>query len=287
MQAAMSEMSTVEGHQRAPEARYAYYRRCQVFRRNGVQCKAPAEKGAHICHAHAGQLAMAVRRERERRAVLAEAVAEMRRRGRPECEMADLFTDFKGIQVTTAVMARAVISGRIDCKTAGQMVVQLQTFSKLLRQIHRKGHKGRKDLPLIGTDNTDLKKLPKAEALTTKDTRSIPLSQAQGHSGQATEHEGLPRICADARRLKTKNLPLINTDNTDLKKLPRPGTLPQNNADGADRKKSHVGKKFDVTFSKHRPALAPLDGGSRILPFEVAAFGDGCRAHGPPESKAA
>src|SRR5512140_1555116 len=117
---------------KAPEARYAYYRRCQVFRRNDVQCKAPAEKGARICHAHAGQLAMAVRRERERRAMLAEAVAEMRKRGRPQCEMADLLTDFKGIQVTTAVMARAVIKGTIDCKTAGQMVVHLQTISKLL-----------------------------------------------------------------------------------------------------------------------------------------------------------
>src|SRR5690349_24364287 len=83
-----------------PEARYAYYRRCQVFRRNGEQCKAPAEKGSHICHAHAGQLAMAVRRERELRAVLAEAVAEMRRRGKPEFEPVDLFMDFKGIQVT-------------------------------------------------------------------------------------------------------------------------------------------------------------------------------------------
>ena len=28
--------------------------------------------------------------------------------------------DFKGIQVTIAVMARALINGRIDCKTAGQ-----------------------------------------------------------------------------------------------------------------------------------------------------------------------
>src|SRR5207302_10064403 len=103
--------------------------------------KAPAETGAQICRAHAGQLAMAVRRERERRAVLAEAVGEMRRRGRPDCEMADLFTDFKGIQVTTAVMARALITGRIDCKTAGQMLVQLQTMSKLLWIYHR-DHRG-------------------------------------------------------------------------------------------------------------------------------------------------
>ena len=149
---------------RVPEVRYAYYRRCQVFKRNGAQCKAPAEKGSHICHAHAGQLATAVRRERERRAMLAEAVAEMRRRGRPECEMADLFTSFKGIQVTTAVMARAVIAGRIDCKTAGQMVVQLQTVSKLLRVCHRVQEK----------------------ALTTKYTK---------------KHECLPQICADDRRL--------------------------------------------------------------------------------------
>jgi len=82
----MAEMGVMEDTMRVPEARYAYYRRCQVFRRNGEQCKAPAEKGSYICHAHAGQLAMAVRRERERRAVLAEAVAEMRRRGKPEFE---------------------------------------------------------------------------------------------------------------------------------------------------------------------------------------------------------
>ena len=146
--------------ERIPEARYSYYRRCQVFRRSGEQCKAPAEKGSHICYAHAGKLATAVRRERERRTVLAEAVAEMRRRGKPECEMADLFMDFKGINVTLAVMARALIDGRIDCKTAGQMVVHLQTVSKLLWQIHRKGREGRKGLPLINTDNTDLQKVP-------------------------------------------------------------------------------------------------------------------------------
>jgi hypothetical protein len=143
---------------KVPEERYAYYRRCQVFRKNGVQCKAPAEKGSYICHAHAGQLATAVHRERERRAVLVEAVAEMRRRGKPECEPVDLFMDFKGIQVTLAVMAQAVIDGRIDCKTAGRMVVQLQMASKLLWMLHRKK---RKTLPLINADHADLKGLPR------------------------------------------------------------------------------------------------------------------------------
>jgi hypothetical protein len=144
---------------RIPETRYAYYRRCQVFRRNGEQCKAPAEKGAQICHAHAAQRATAFRRDLEQRIVLAEAVAQMRRQGRPECEMADLFMDFKGIQVTLAVMSRAVIAGRIDCKTAGRLVVHLQTLSKLLWQVHRKGREGRKgnqELPQVQTDRPKL-----------------------------------------------------------------------------------------------------------------------------------
>jgi len=183
-----------ETNPKRPEARYAYYRRCQVFRKGGDQCKAPAEKGSHIRYAHAGQLATAVRRERERRAVLAEAVAQMRRRGKPECEMADLFMDFKGIQVTLAVMAQALIDGRIDCKTAGRLVVQLQTVSKLLRIVHRKERKGRKEnqiLPQVGADDRRLDKPREKAHLTTESRR---------HGEQQ------------------KTLPLINTDNTDLRK---------------------------------------------------------------------
>ncbi|MGZ7083918.1 MAG: hypothetical protein ACXVIO_12045 [Candidatus Angelobacter sp.] len=145
-----------------------------MFRRNGEQCKAPAEKGALICHAHAGQMAMAARRERERRAVLAEAVAEMRKRGNPEFEAKDLFVDFKGIQVTLAVMAQALIDGRINCKTAGRLVVELQTFSKLQWMVHRTKTK---TLPRMNTDNTDLKEPTRAE-----DSR-------------------LPQISSDERRL--------------------------------------------------------------------------------------
>jgi len=185
----MAKTRTVESLTREPAARYAYYRRCQVFRKGGEQCKAPAEKGSHICYAHAGQLATAVRRERERRAVLAEAVAQMRKRGKPKCEMADLFMDFKGINVTLGVMAQALIDGRIDCKTAGRLVVQLQTVSKLLWMIHRTKTK---NLPRINTDNTDLKE-------------------------QAEE----PKLTAEARRRGEvqKTLPLINTDNTDPRKM--------------------------------------------------------------------
>lgn len=170
----MEELYSAEHQERAPrvpEARYAYYRRCQAFRKGGQQCKAPAEKGSHICHAHAEQLAMAVRRERELRAVLEEAVAQMRRRGKPDCEMANLFMDFKGINMTLAVMAQAVITGKIDCKTAGRLVVQLQTTSKLLWMMHRKGRERRREngiLPQICAEDGRLDKPGEKPNLTTE-----------------------------------------------------------------------------------------------------------------------
>ena len=117
---------------RIPEARYSYYRRCQVFRKNGEQCKAPAEKGSRICYAHAGQQAMALRRKIETAVLLAEAVRRMRARGNPGFEVADIFSNFNSIQITLAVMAQALIDGRIDCKTAGRLAIGLQTAAKLL-----------------------------------------------------------------------------------------------------------------------------------------------------------
>jgi len=175
--------------QRILEARYAYYRRCQVFRKGGEQCKAPAEKGSLICYAHDGQLATAVRRERERRAVLEEAVAQMRRRGRPDCEMADLFMDFKGINVTLAVMAQALIDGRIDCKTAGRLVVQLQTVSKLLWILHRKGREGRKENQILPQICADERRSDEKKNLTTEAWRCGEEPNTERHWA-ANEREG-------------------------------------------------------------------------------------------------
>src|ERR1051325_9788896 len=91
------------------------------------------------------------------------------------------------------------------------------------------------------------------KALTTKDTK---------------KHEGLPHICADERRLKTKNLPLC-ADEVRLSKpkemMPLLIAVPRN------------------VYREH----APDCGDSSFLSFEVSAFGDRCRAHGPPELKAA
>lgn len=163
---------------KAAESRYAYYRRCQEFCKGGEQCKAPAEKGADVCYAHARQRTMAGRREAERRAVLAKAVAEMRKRGQPGFEMADLFTSFKGIQVITATTAQALIDGGIDGKTAGRLLWQLQTAGKILWLYHR------------------------TKARTTKETKGHEVALSK-HSPAMEQKQQviLPQICADARRL--------------------------------------------------------------------------------------
>jgi hypothetical protein len=101
--------------------------------------------------------------------------------------------DLKGIQVTMAVMARALIDGRIDCKTAGRVVVQLQTLSKLLRMLDRTKTKA---LPRMISDNTDLKESAGAEE-PTHDTETIYRKVREGRK----ENQVLPQICAVERRL--------------------------------------------------------------------------------------
>jgi hypothetical protein len=161
---------------RIPEARYSYYRRCQVFRKNGEQCKGPAEKGSRICYAHAGEQAMALRRKIETAVLLAEVVRRIRARGRPDFEVADIFMDFDAMQITLAVTAQAVIDGRIDCKAAGQLAVGLQTAMKLLRMVHRKRtsttearrHGEQQESPQISADE---RRLDRRSASSMKDAK--------------------------------------------------------------------------------------------------------------------
>ena len=95
------------------EPRYAYYRRCQQFRKNGAQCKAPAMKGEYICYQHAEQAATARRRQESLRAL----------------RLSNQFNDFSSIQRAIAEVAQALIDGRIDSKTAGRLAITLQNAS--------------------------------------------------------------------------------------------------------------------------------------------------------------
>lgn len=121
-----------------PEARYAYYRRCQLFRRNSEQCKAPAMKGEAICYRHAEQAEAERRRARQRREFLA----------RPGVG----FGSFKVIQRTISELARAILADAIDRKVAARLMMDIQTAIRLLRtfttearrpqRLNHRGHRG-------------------------------------------------------------------------------------------------------------------------------------------------
>src|SRR5260370_12532200 len=98
---------------RLPEARYAYYRRCHQFRRNGEQCKAPALKGEHICYRHAEQAGVERRRQQQRRELLAKPGAG--------------FGSFRAIQRTISEVAGAIFAGAVDPKTARRLILDIQT----------------------------------------------------------------------------------------------------------------------------------------------------------------
>jgi hypothetical protein len=124
------DFGTMTASGRTPEARYAYYSRCQQFRRNGEQCKAPAMKGEAICYRHDEQAAAEERRARQRRELLATPGLG--------------FGDFRAVQRTISATVQALLDGRMDSKTAGQMIVELQTASQLLWQHHLLNHRGHK-----------------------------------------------------------------------------------------------------------------------------------------------
>jgi hypothetical protein len=81
-----------------------------------------------------------------------------------------------------------------------------------------------------------------------------------------------------------KGLPLINTDKTDRKKLQKAKPLPRINADDADQNKPSVTKNVAVTFSVGSELERKC---AKVLQFKEPAFGERCRGHGPPKSKAA
>ena len=101
-----------------PEEQYAYYRRCQRFRKNGQQCKAPAMKDQDVCYKHEEQAAA----EHRRQAMLQSLQLPPVR---------DLASALRAIQN----VAQAIIDDRIDLKTAGMALDRLQSASARLGQV--------------------------------------------------------------------------------------------------------------------------------------------------------
>ena len=99
------------------EERYGYYRRCQRFRRNGEQCKAPAMKGADVCYKH-----------QER--------TDLERRWRAQYTLPPL-RDLKTVQASLGEVMKAIAEDRIDEDYAGELLQELERASMALRGVAR------------------------------------------------------------------------------------------------------------------------------------------------------
>ena len=95
------------------EARHGYYRRCQRFRRNGQQSKAPAMKDADVCYKH-----------QER--------ADIERRRRAQYTL-PVLVDLATVQRAIGDVAQALLQDRIDEDYAGELLQKLERASVVLR----------------------------------------------------------------------------------------------------------------------------------------------------------
>jgi hypothetical protein len=95
------------------EARYGYYRRCQRFRKNGQQCKAPAMKDAEVCYKH-----------QER--------ADIERRWRTQYTLPPL-VDLATVRRAIGDVMQGLVQDRIDEDYAGELLQQLERASMVLK----------------------------------------------------------------------------------------------------------------------------------------------------------
>ena len=102
------------------EERYGYYRRCQTFRQNGDQCKAPAMKGDSLCYKHAQEADLERRRQEMRQGFVLPPLR-----------------DLKTVQVCLGNVTRAIIEERIDEDYAAELLQELERASIVLRSARR------------------------------------------------------------------------------------------------------------------------------------------------------
>lgn len=131
-------VSTDGNEMKLPEEKYAYYRRCQHFRKNGQQCKAPAVKPmccgerefrqGSFCWAHAGQLSVERKRQAQRRALLT----------RPGLG----YGDPKAIQRTIGAACQALIDNQIDEKCAGRLAWEMHMVLRMFRKKPNSARRG-------------------------------------------------------------------------------------------------------------------------------------------------
>lgn len=136
------------------EPRYAHYRRCQQFRENGRQCKAPALKGEDLCYMHHAQAEAARKLQEFRRAF-----------GLPRT------WDHRPLVLRAIGAAmQALLDGRIDRKAAGRAMIELQAAMSIAvpeNETQRANTEARRNAP---------------SAATRQQTKVLPLAAPEDHS---------------------------------------------------------------------------------------------------------
>ena len=95
------------------EERYGYYRRCQRFRKNGQQCKAPAMKDADVCYKHQQR-------------------ADRERRWRAQYTLPPL-VNLATVSRAISDVAQALWQDRIDEDYASELLQKLEKASMVLK----------------------------------------------------------------------------------------------------------------------------------------------------------
>jgi hypothetical protein len=186
--------------------RYAYYRRCRLFRANGEQCKAPAMKGQSICNRHAEQL------ERERR--WAEQRCEFY--SRPGVGLASR----QAIQKTLNQLAREILAGRIERRVIASVITDLQTIMRLHKAFRwltrqRKGAPARVPVPhdsILAMAPVSPRGPSRSEVHATHSSApgKAPVSHDPSHKAMGPAH-ARPKLCRNvmANALHGRHFPRV------------------------------------------------------------------------------
>lgn len=166
--------------------------RCGWMREDGTACKSPRMRKDIYCYAHCQM-----------------------RQARAENLWLPALTDANAIQMAVMLVQRALIDDEISEKKAGLLLYSIQIAAANVD----KTTFGESDEEMV----TDME--PEDEAMITHNEQMEKRKRIE-------KVKNLPRIDADERGSEEKNLPLIHTENTDLKTGEK--TSPRINTDQTD-----------------------------------------------------
>jgi hypothetical protein len=191
--------------------------RCVWIREDGTVCKSPRIKNDIHCYAH-----------------------YQMRHARAENLWLPALTDANAIQMAVMMVQRALIDDEISEKKAGLLLYSIQiaaanvgktTFGQadgeMVREI-------RLEDDVMAAHKEQMEKLKRMEeALSSQPSAVSENLFTAKDATDAKENRGLPRMDADERGSEGKNLPVIHTENTDLRAGEQ--TLPGINTDETDK----------------------------------------------------